>query len=571
MSKINFDPKISAPIYTPIEQTKQKASKTTLEVLLYKKGLAKIEDGDKVTLGVQIKGEVKEKEIAKAIKSEVPPKTEEKQKDAPHIERLKKSYGKIPKESKLKEFRARNLDGRFRGKRGDTTLATLQQTYGKIGGGRWSGDTKLSQILKETGYSSLTELLKHRKELLVNPKLPQILEPGEQLPHTQVKVEREIEEPTKSSTSIPATITDLTTEEETQFPSTQPPVAKKTVSSVPTTITEMPSELQSSPAVQPQQVSAGSKYAFPAYREDTALPVPPDTGPAPSPGGGFSDTFYQTPYFVQNFLNARSAYRRGFSEGYYSGINWGYVPGMPGWSPWVPSYPGPMPGVPGWSPELPCPAPLPGTPLPPCEPFSTSPPPYPSLVNTAGTTAPSGTNSALPPTPPQVQAPPERFYAPSYGYTGGSYAPNYGYGYYPGAYTGSSMFIEPYNYGWGIGPTIGMGIGLGAMIGSSMMFMNPYNYGWGIGPAIGIGLGTMLGSSMFVNPYFYGWGGGMGSLLGGTGGALIGGGLGALGGGLIGGPLGAIGGGLLGSVVGGIGGSILGSTLDWGLSPWYWW
>ena len=53
----------------------------------------------------------------------------------------------------------RELYGQFRKKRGDTKMGTIERLYGKDFGVR--SDKELGNYLKETGYSSLSQLLKH--------------------------------------------------------------------------------------------------------------------------------------------------------------------------------------------------------------------------------------------------------------------------------------------------------------------------------------------------------------------------------------------------------------------------
>ena len=50
---------------------------------------------------------------------------------------------------------------KFRRKRGDTKMGTIEKIYGKDFGVR--SDKKLRKYLKEKGYSSLSELLKSSK------------------------------------------------------------------------------------------------------------------------------------------------------------------------------------------------------------------------------------------------------------------------------------------------------------------------------------------------------------------------------------------------------------------------
>ena len=64
--------------------------------------------------------------------------------------------------------RTHNLNGRFRQKRGDTHLSTLERTYGEISDRR--GDTHLS-TLRELSGLSLTKLLRQEPEVTHAPGL----------------------------------------------------------------------------------------------------------------------------------------------------------------------------------------------------------------------------------------------------------------------------------------------------------------------------------------------------------------------------------------------------------------
>ena len=64
--------------------------------------------------------------------------------------------------------RSRNANGRFRQKRGDTHLKTLEATYGEISDRR--GDTHLSTLRKLKGMS-LTKLVKTEPEVTHGPDL----------------------------------------------------------------------------------------------------------------------------------------------------------------------------------------------------------------------------------------------------------------------------------------------------------------------------------------------------------------------------------------------------------------
>lgn len=64
--------------------------------------------------------------------------------------------------------RTHNLDGRFRQKRGDTHLSTLEKTYGEISDRR--GDTHLSTLREITGLS-LSKLVCQQPEVTHQPGL----------------------------------------------------------------------------------------------------------------------------------------------------------------------------------------------------------------------------------------------------------------------------------------------------------------------------------------------------------------------------------------------------------------
>ena len=53
----------------------------------------------------------------------------------------------------------KNKTGKFRKKRSDTQIGTIEKMYGKDFGVR--SDKKLGNYLKEKGYSSLSQLLKN--------------------------------------------------------------------------------------------------------------------------------------------------------------------------------------------------------------------------------------------------------------------------------------------------------------------------------------------------------------------------------------------------------------------------
>ncbi|MFN8611149.1 MAG: hypothetical protein U0931_26635 [Vulcanimicrobiota bacterium] len=64
--------------------------------------------------------------------------------------------------------RTHNLDGRYRQKRGDTHLSTLEKTYGEISDRR--GDTHLSTLREITGLS-LSKLVRQQPEVTHLPGL----------------------------------------------------------------------------------------------------------------------------------------------------------------------------------------------------------------------------------------------------------------------------------------------------------------------------------------------------------------------------------------------------------------
>ena len=68
----------------------------------------------------------------------------------------------------LTHARSRNLDGRFRQKRGDTHLGTLEKTYGEISDRRC--DAHL-QTLREVSGKSLTQMVHGKPEVTHKPGL----------------------------------------------------------------------------------------------------------------------------------------------------------------------------------------------------------------------------------------------------------------------------------------------------------------------------------------------------------------------------------------------------------------
>lgn len=66
------------------------------------------------------------------------------------------------------KLRSHNQDGRFRQKRGDTHLSTLERTYGEISDRR--GDTHLSTLREITGLS-LSKLVNEQPEVTHAPGL----------------------------------------------------------------------------------------------------------------------------------------------------------------------------------------------------------------------------------------------------------------------------------------------------------------------------------------------------------------------------------------------------------------
>ena len=58
--------------------------------------------------------------------------------------------------------RQRDQNGEIRKKRNDTLVGTLRETYGSDFLSDFRSDATLGTVLKETGFDSLTELLKTR-------------------------------------------------------------------------------------------------------------------------------------------------------------------------------------------------------------------------------------------------------------------------------------------------------------------------------------------------------------------------------------------------------------------------
>ena len=59
--------------------------------------------------------------------------------------------------------RCRDADGEIRHKRSDTLVGTLRREYGEHFAEDFRSDAKLGTVLKETGSSSLSDYLKHRR------------------------------------------------------------------------------------------------------------------------------------------------------------------------------------------------------------------------------------------------------------------------------------------------------------------------------------------------------------------------------------------------------------------------
>lgn len=57
------------------------------------------------------------------------------------------------------DSRRRNSDGEIRHKRGNTSVASLRETYGSDFARGYRSDTKLSTLLERTGRKSLSEYL----------------------------------------------------------------------------------------------------------------------------------------------------------------------------------------------------------------------------------------------------------------------------------------------------------------------------------------------------------------------------------------------------------------------------
>ena len=105
-------------------------------------------------------------ETPQEIKEDVSAEKTSQSRTERHMEKLENQYGK-PEHSVRKQ---RDSDKRFIRKHGNTKLKTLDKTYGKIGPDNWDREnTTLKDILDATGYSSLTELVKHRREVRENP------------------------------------------------------------------------------------------------------------------------------------------------------------------------------------------------------------------------------------------------------------------------------------------------------------------------------------------------------------------------------------------------------------------
>jgi hypothetical protein len=60
--------------------------------------------------------------------------------------------------------RSRDENGRIRAKNGATLLDTLRREYGPDFGQGHRADQKLDNFLNDTGYSSLSQYLKNRKD-----------------------------------------------------------------------------------------------------------------------------------------------------------------------------------------------------------------------------------------------------------------------------------------------------------------------------------------------------------------------------------------------------------------------
>jgi hypothetical protein len=62
------------------------------------------------------------------------------------------------------DSRCQDLDGEIRRKRGDTRLASLRETYGEDFAAGYRADMKLETLLERERASSLSELLRRRKD-----------------------------------------------------------------------------------------------------------------------------------------------------------------------------------------------------------------------------------------------------------------------------------------------------------------------------------------------------------------------------------------------------------------------
>ena len=59
--------------------------------------------------------------------------------------------------------RCRDEDGTIRRKRGDTLIGTLREEYGEDFAPGCRSDMRLDTLLEETGASSLSDYLRHRR------------------------------------------------------------------------------------------------------------------------------------------------------------------------------------------------------------------------------------------------------------------------------------------------------------------------------------------------------------------------------------------------------------------------
>ena len=91
-------------------------------------------------------------------------------------ERIRNSQA--PKGKQAKRESRPDSGGQVRGKRGDTRIDTLRQTYGESFAPGIRGDAHLKTLLDRTGSSSLSEYLKNGKRLPAHAKANEIVVNG---------------------------------------------------------------------------------------------------------------------------------------------------------------------------------------------------------------------------------------------------------------------------------------------------------------------------------------------------------------------------------------------------------